>query len=299
MLNRWWIYQQERFPLFKHGLLIAVFGSSAVGYSALVRSPSAVPAAPGAALIAVIVLFFAFLHLRIADEFKDYADDVRFRPYRPVPRGLVTLAELRAVAIAAAIIQLGLTLAVGWAIVPLLLLLWGYMALMTQEFFAPRWLKAHPVIYMLSHMMVMPLMAFYAMACDWVRAGAEFSPAGIWFLAVSFLGGLALELGRKIRAPQDEEPGVETYTALWGRKRAIAAWLSSLLGMGLAALGAAIATASTSFTALTLVILLLPSAVTGWQFQRTPTTPRSHLIELLSGLWTLLLYPALGLLPLL
>ena len=35
-----------------------------------------------------------FLQLRIADEFKDFAEDSRFRPYRPVPRGLVTLTEL-------------------------------------------------------------------------------------------------------------------------------------------------------------------------------------------------------------
>ena len=38
-------------------------------------------------------------------------------------------------------------------------------------------------------------------------------PALGWFLAVTFLNGLVVEVGRKMRAPSDEEPGVETYTA--------------------------------------------------------------------------------------
>ena len=35
--KRWWIYQRERFPLVAHGILIAAFSSSAVGYSSLRR----------------------------------------------------------------------------------------------------------------------------------------------------------------------------------------------------------------------------------------------------------------------
>jgi len=38
--------------------------------------------------------FLMFALLRIADEFKDAGDDARWRPYRPVPRGLVTLRQL-------------------------------------------------------------------------------------------------------------------------------------------------------------------------------------------------------------
>ncbi len=35
--------------------------------------------------------FLAFLQLRIADEFKDFEEDSKYRPYRPLPRGLITL----------------------------------------------------------------------------------------------------------------------------------------------------------------------------------------------------------------
>jgi 4-hydroxybenzoate polyprenyltransferase len=63
-----------------------------------------------------------------------------------------------------------------------------------------------------------------------LAAGAAAPHAGLaWFLIVSFFNGVVIEVGRKIRAPQDEEVGVETYTALWGRPQAIMAWLGALL----------------------------------------------------------------------
>src|SRR5262245_51703150 len=93
---RLWQYQEERFPLTRHGPLIAAFGASAVCLSALLRgaTPDLV-----AMLIAILVLFGFFFQLRVADEHKDNEEDTKYRPERPVPRGLVTLAELRGVAI--------------------------------------------------------------------------------------------------------------------------------------------------------------------------------------------------------
>ncbi|MEZ5304109.1 MAG: UbiA family prenyltransferase [Verrucomicrobiales bacterium] len=72
---------------------ILAFSSSAVCYSRLLRGD---PGLPGAAalLVASVASFFFFLQLRIADEFKDFEEDSRYRPYRPVPRGLVTLRSL-------------------------------------------------------------------------------------------------------------------------------------------------------------------------------------------------------------
>src|SRR6266480_1250826 len=104
-LGRWWVYQRERFPVVAHGVLIAAFSSSAVSYSALLRGQR-----PRMASIAVafVTCFLFFLQLRIADEFKDFEEDSRWRPYRPVPRGLIRLEELGVVFGMAAAIQLGL-----------------------------------------------------------------------------------------------------------------------------------------------------------------------------------------------
>src|SRR5207248_6857252 len=127
--HRWWVYQRERFPVLAHGLLIAAFSSSAVCFSAILRGrelyPDAqvqTPAEPSwrSLLVAFVTAFFFFLQLRIADEHKDYDEDARYRPYRPVPRGLVTLRELAVVFALGALVQLGLAL---WLHPPLLVLL--------------------------------------------------------------------------------------------------------------------------------------------------------------------------------
>src|ERR1043166_1055778 len=154
-MNRWWIYQRERFPIFAHGPLIAAFSASAVSYSALLRGANAAPAA-ASYIVAFFVSLGSFVLLRIADEFKDAEEDARFRPYRPVPRGLVTLRELAQVGVGIACVQLALA---GWLsfvggklerettgfaviaawnlrLVGLLFVTWTYFALMSREFFA-------------------------------------------------------------------------------------------------------------------------------------------------------------------
>ena len=59
---RLWAYQAERFPLVKHGVLIAAFGASATCLSALLRggAPSVL-----AIVVAVLVLFGFFFQLRV------------------------------------------------------------------------------------------------------------------------------------------------------------------------------------------------------------------------------------------
>ncbi len=227
MSSRWWIYQRERFPLAAHGPLVIVFCASVMSFSALQQNPPRLPGALqlGGAIVTALVLFF---QLRVADEFKDAEIDARFRPQRPVPRGLVALDELAAWAIAAAVLQFFIALALDVGLVPLLVGMWIYLGLMTREFFVPEWLRRRPVVYLLSHMLIMPMIAFYVSAFDWLCMGND-PPEGLgWLLLVSFFTGLALELGRKIKAPPNERPGVETYSALWGPTASVWIWLASI-----------------------------------------------------------------------
>jgi 4-hydroxybenzoate polyprenyltransferase len=296
MSNRWWIYQRERFPIFAHGLLIAAFSFSAVSFSMLLRGQPGLPSAQ-AALVAFGTAFLFFLQLRIADEFKDFEEDSRFRPYRPVPRGLVSLRELGVLGAACGIVQFGLALWLEPSIVLLLAGAWVYLAAMSKEFFVGEWLKVHPVLYLISHMMIIPLVDLYATACDWWGA-ADGVPRGlIWFLAVSYTNGIVIETGRKIRAPQDEETGVNTYSALWGPRNAALVWLGAML---VTAAFAAVAATRIDFlvpVASVLTPLCGIAAWTVWTFVRSPDTRRSKRIENLSGLWTVLMYLILGAIP--
>src|SRR5258705_11926241 len=104
--------------------------------------------------VAFATCFLFFLQLRIADEFKDFEEDSRYRPYRPVPRGLIKLRELGVVFVLAAAVQLFLALALNWELLLVLAGVWIYLALMSREFFVRDWLKARPFTSMWVHMVV-------------------------------------------------------------------------------------------------------------------------------------------------
>jgi len=294
---RWWTYQRERFPIFAHGALIAAFSFSAVSYSALLRGATRYPAL-NAAATAFITSFLFFLQLRIADEFKDAEEDACYRPYRPVPRGLVSLRELGTIGAIGASIQLLLAIALAPALVLWLALVWLYLGLMSKEFFAREWLKSRPGAYLWTHMLIMPLIDFYATAADWAP-NANSPPAGLgWFLGVSLSNGLVIEIGRKLRAPEDEERGVPTYTALWGRRNAALAWIGAISLTVICAMFAAYKINFVSPIGLSLLAMFCPAVVIALRFLRRPVRDRARWFELMSGVWTLLVYLSLGVAPL-
>jgi len=293
-MKRWWIYQKERFPVFANGLLIAAFSACAVSYAALLTGGPA-PQVP-AFLVAFISCFLFFLQLRIADEFKDKEEDARYRPYRPVPSGLVTFGELRVVFIGAAVIQIVLAWWHAPQLVWILFFAWVYLALMSVEFFARDWLVVRPITYLWTHMLIMPIVDLHATAAYWVPQGLRPELSLFPFLAASFCNGLVIELGRKIRQPDAEEEGVPTYSKLWGRRGAVVTWVCC-----------AVATLAFSFTAawkidalwlhglcMVPVFCLMLFASFGYVFSNRS----GKWLETVAGIWTLMLYLSLGLLPL-
>lgn len=293
-MRRWLTYQKERFPLARHAPLVFAFSFSALIFSRLLRGDPGLPD-PGQIFVAFFTALLFFLQLRIADEFKDHEEDSRYRPYRPVPRGLVSLRELAWVFAGAAAVQGLLAL---WLHPPLLIILaaaWLYLAAMSKEFFVRRWLEGKPLTYLWTHMLIMPLIDLYATSCDWLVAGWAHPPPGIiWFLAVSFFNGVLIEFGRKIRAPSEEEPGVRTYTVLWGINGATWAWV---LALGANFALALVAATQTGMAILTLSLLgpaFLVGLAVAWGFCRAPSGGSARRVEVYSGLWTLYLYLVLG-----
>jgi len=274
--------------------MILLAAAAALGHSRVARgAPGFAP--PAAFLATAFTLLAAFFALRVADEHKDSEVDRLTRPELPVPRGLVTLRELR---IASSTLAL-LALVVNVVLAPVLLLaltgvaLW--LALMTREFFAREWLRARPSAYLASHMVIMPLLLLYATGADWMVAGAAAAPSLALFLAASYAIGLVLEIGRKVRGPTEERAGVETYTASWGITRANTVWLCSLVASAVlvALSGAAVRATWAPIAALGLA---LPVAMAS-----LPLLRRDHLqrtgkpVELASAAWTLLAYALLAL----
>jgi len=295
-IPRLWEYQKERFPVVKHGVLIASFSFCAVCLSALLRTDIYWPNIQ-TSVTAFVVLFLFFLQLRIADEFKDHENDARFRPERPVPRGLVTLNELKWLGILTAAIQLLLTYLLHPLLILLLALVWGYMAFMSVEFFVPKWLKRHPFTYLWTHMLIMPLIDLFATGSDWLQVDL-YPPDGlIWFLIVSFFNGVVIEIGRKTWAPVQEREGVESYSADWGIKRAIVVWLGAILFSFICACVVALKINFLIPVLITLTVFSGLLITLGIAFIRCPDAKKSGLLENGSGLWVAGLYLILGIIP--
>ncbi len=289
-------YQKERFPFVQHGPLIVVFTFSAASYSRMCRGDAGFVALPRFGIGVVTALFF-FLLLRICDEFKDFEDDNRYRPYRAVPRGLVSLKELAVLGVSFLVMMVLLN---GWympgMLVPFSLVIL-YMFLMTREFFVPVWLKKHPMTYMASHMVIMPLIDGYTTGLDWLTAGNT-PPRGVEiFLIVSFFNGIVIEVGRKIRAPEAEETGVETYSSLYGPVKATCLWFGSMLVTGITA---AIACTFVGFGMLG-TFLLIPTfvlcALPGILFVASGEQRYGKTIEIAAGVWTIGMYLIVGATP--
>lgn len=283
LARRLWVYQAERFPLVTHGVLVAILVLGSIGYGAADVSQVGMEALA----VAFFVTLGFFVQLRVLDEFKDAADDAAYRPYRPVPRGLVSLRELSIVGLAAGVLQLGLTLWVIPQAMLYLVLVWAAMGLLGREFFVGEWLRRHTLIYLFSHMIILPLILLYSVAA--ARLGGI--PPGLgWFLGAGYANGVVFEIGRKLRAPEDEERGVETYSAMWGIGRASMAWWLAVVAAGAFAVLTGLAMGWASWFAVIAIVGAAGCGWAAWTMTRRRSSASAKWIEHASALWVLALY---------
>ena len=252
------IYLNERFPLGKNSFFVLIFTLSGYIYAGLLynskiiksilsKEVNRVPLLWGKEIDKVpiiwyklfplfIIIFMFFFQLRITDEFKDYEEDLKYRPYRPVQRGIISLKALGKIGIATIIIQIILAHVINSKLIYFMLLVWIYMFLMTKEFFIKNWLTERILIYALSHVVIMIFITLvilkgtgYILESHFLESlylSLERYEKNIFIgliplFALNYLNGIVLEIGRKTRRANEEEYGVQTYSKLWGRKKAV------------------------------------------------------------------------------
>src|SRR3989344_1764095 len=85
-LKRLSTYFCERFNIFSYSLLIIAMFFSGIS---LVRTTFSISFIP-----ILLILFLYFLRIRMYDDLKDHQIDIKLKPHRPLPRGLVTRNEI-------------------------------------------------------------------------------------------------------------------------------------------------------------------------------------------------------------
>ena len=224
-IKKWYIYQKERFPVITYGLycfciVFATFCFSnhcGVCNFNIVKNSGEIFINYYRLIPMFIVAFLQFLMVRIVDEFKDYEDDCKYRPYRPVPRGVVTLKELKILFIICVILQVIVTIIVNPVSLILLFLVWIFFAFMTKGFFIKKFLDEHILCEVFFDEFLLPITVLYLSS---FVCGINFY--SIWkVLVATYIVSWIIEIARKIRCKEDEEKGVKTYTAVFGINKVV------------------------------------------------------------------------------
>ena len=317
------IYLNERFPLGKNSIFVLIFTLSGYIYTGLLYNSKIINQIfskeikvpmPWHKIVALfIIIFMFFLQLRITDEFKDYEEDLKYRAYRPVQRGVITLKALGKIGIATIIIQIILAYVIDFKIIYFMIIVWFYMFLMAKEFFIKEWLTKRILIYALSHVVIMIFITLVIVnatqyivlgeaeniikfgALQWYRHNIDI--ALIPLFTLNYLNGIVLEIGRKTRRADEEEHGVQTYSKLWGKKKA-AVILSLLFAVEyfLVILGLSYTYEKYFlFSGLVLLIILIISIYFMIKFLKKDLSGK--IVESVSGLWIVFSSMGMGLLP--
>ncbi len=291
-VRRGWTYLQERFPLGAHGPLVFAFAGGVACASAALRGAEG----PGWPVVlgAVVCGLGFFFQLRVADEWKDADTDRRYQSERPVPRGLVTLGELTVAALVVAAVQVAVAALLDDRLLLLLAAVWGFGALMTVEFGVRGWLRERPLATLLTHAPIVPFIDFFAVSCDVLGHDAMY-PSGVgWLVGVSLFGGTVVEVGRKVRPSVDERTGVVTYSAAWGRTRAMAAWTLAVLLSLVCGIGVLRGIGGVDVLIVALGVGGAAAVAVAWVAMRDETPGRGRWVETAAGVWTLVLYTTIG-----
>jgi len=197
-------YASERFPLFPDGAAAAVFFASAFCVAASLTGKSI--SLNGGAVAGFFTVALVFFHLRLMDEFKDASSDALYHPERPVPRGLVTLGELRVATVTAIALEFWLNAFLGSAVLISYLLVLVFSMAMFREFFVGNWLSKKPVLYAGSHALILPLIGFYVGTLHGIPLWGMF-PFYPLFLALSYATAFLVGISRHFGAPERGQVG--------------------------------------------------------------------------------------------
>lgn len=235
LLRRLYVYQKERFPVIVFCLYIFCI---AIGIFFITDAYAAKESGKFLSngvdtiyynrnylnLIPMFVVgILQFFMARVIDEHKDFEEDSKYRNYRPVPRGLISLKVLKIMFVISFIIQFAVTTLCGGSLL-MLVILWCALLLFANDFFLKDFIDRHILFGVLLDEMIMPILALL-MASFCVDEHLLFYLIGntsfIYLIYLTYVISWIVEVARKIRCKKDEETGVKTYTQVFGIPKAV------------------------------------------------------------------------------
>lgn len=209
-MKRWLTFFRERTPMASY-LLIAM-GPAASAY-ALASNPNS-----RSLFLAFFGFMLFFLVLRMMDEYKDYDKDVLAHPTRPLPRGIIQLSEFYWG------INLGMVFLMAF---DALLLLLGYpnsfllfslvilhLWLMYKEFYVGAWINARPILYAVTHQLILVTLCLYCISVYRVNGPLLFNTLDVVYALSVLFAFFSYEVCRKL--DPDAHIVLKTYLSVYG-----------------------------------------------------------------------------------
>lgn len=205
---------KERLPVVPNLILAAGLMLSAYG---LANSDlTAMASVFGAAAL------FAFVsELRFMDELKDVEKDIVANPDRPLPRGAITKEQTGKLIGWTGALLAAFSVASAFIFSPVSGVLLGvsvvWLYLMYREFFVGDWLAARPLLYAISHQIVIFPLCLFALSLH--NPAAALSAHSLAFGALILSAFFTFEVGRKLDPSAHEI--LKTYLVEYGPKTVI------------------------------------------------------------------------------
>ncbi len=286
-------YVIERFPPLNWAAFIIIYLCCSILGQASVAGDEGITLGVREAFGSLSSIAF-FLLLRVLDEHKDYEKDMLHHPGRILMRGLITLKHLKFIGALCFLLIAAFCFyadqGFGHTFVGFLIV-FGWVFLMTNEFFVAEWLNKHLVIYAVSHMLVMPLVML------WFVASALFTLTStvLCLGAMAFFSGFCFEFTRKTKGPEEEIVGVDTYSSLLGRQTSsFIAWSMAALELVFKILLIQSLPVEADVSAYIILFVALALIVAGsfLAYLKNPSAKARKRNEMVAGLSTLISYGA-------
>ncbi len=269
-MRRYLYYINERFSPAQLLPLALCFGVSlgVVTPTVMQQSPTYMNV-----VVVSIALFLFLLRLRLLDDIKDYAHDQVHHPERPAAQNVVTQRELAVGAVMVTGVEFLVASFFGKVAMLAFLVLSLYaLGLFLEALWGDR-LRPYFFTYIALHEgIVLPLLVYLVLLVGSVKLVDMLTPVFVALVVLWSALFFVLEVVRKIRAPEKESTGVDTYTAQLGITGALTLLMGSALVACVGLLYVAYVVLPSPFIAMGATISsLLCMGYAGWQFFSEPT----------------------------
>jgi len=288
--TRFSAYLDERFPLVSHLSMVFIYFLANQFLAQICADPAKPMNIGWFTPVGMLFLLGIFFHLRVFDEHKDYSRDVVHYPERILSRGIITLKDLKILGAIAIAIELLCAIWSGpWAIIAVLVaILFSWV--MLHEFFIAKWLRAHFIAYSVAHMLIMPMLTATIFSFTMNRPFWE-APWLYWAYALAdFFAFSNWEISRKIRLPEDEIDGVDTYSKHLGIDRSINAILNLRILNTILAIVVGIYLKLGAPFYIGLIVLFLGTLWGIIRFRKNPSRQTAKQLEHYGGAYIILFY---------